>query len=133
MSEVQTPSWLEGWKPAPPPPPKRGKPGNPNWQKGMRSPNPAGRPPGPTPQTRLMQRMLDDADGIVDAMVAKALEGDSASASLILSRVLPALNFIGETPNFSGLRRQPGRLVTAAGQPTSSRISSRNAPSEGRG
>ncbi len=36
-------------------------------------------------------RMLADADGIVDAMVAQALDGDTGAASLILSRVLPAL------------------------------------------
>lgn len=67
----------------------------------MRSPNPAGRPPGSTPQTRLMQRMLEDAEGIVDAIVAKALEGDSASASLILSRVLPALRAQSEKVTFA--------------------------------
>lgn len=96
MSEAQPserPEWLAGWqnREIGAPEPKHGKPGNPAWVKGMRSPNPAGRPVGSSPQTRLMQRMLEDADGIVDAIVAKALEGDASSAALIMSRVIPAL------------------------------------------
>ncbi len=47
-----------------------------------------------------MQRMLNDADGIVDAIIAKALGGDPASASLILSRVLPALKAQSEKVTF---------------------------------
>ena len=35
--------------------------------------------------------MLADADGIVDSVVAKALDGDTAAASLILSRILPTV------------------------------------------
>lgn len=35
--------------------------------------------------------MLDDADCIVDAVVTKALEGDTGAASLILSRLIPAV------------------------------------------
>jgi len=38
-----------------------------------------------------MQRMLEDADGVVDAIVAKALEGDTGAASLIISRILPTI------------------------------------------
>ena len=108
MSEPQSvvrPPWLEGWQPSPPAPPPapqpdRGKPGNPAWVKGMKSPNPAGRPPGSTPQTRLLQRMLEDADGIVDALVEKALEGDTGAASLILSRLLPSLRAQSEKVQF---------------------------------
>ena len=66
----------------------------------MKSPNPEGRPKGSTPQTKLMQRMLDDADGIVAAIVAKALEGDTGAASLIISRVLPALKSQSERVQF---------------------------------
>ncbi len=62
------------------------------WYRGMPSPNPRGRPPGITDRkAKLTMRMLADADGIVDAMVAQALDGDTGAASLILSRVLPAL------------------------------------------
>jgi hypothetical protein len=98
---VQKPDWLAGWEPSPPKPkPERGKAGNPSWKPGMKSPNPAGRPPGSTPQTKLVQRMLDDADGIVNAIVAKALEGDPGSASLIFSRILPALRSQSEKVQF---------------------------------
>ena len=58
----------------------------------MPSPNPAGRPRGITDRkAKLAQRMLADADGIVSVLIAQALEGDTGAASLILSRVLPAL------------------------------------------
>lgn len=89
MSDVEKPAWLEGWQPAPPKPPAGG---NPAWVKGMPSPNPRGRPPGITDKkAKLTQRMLADADGIVSVLIAQALEGDTGAASLILSRVLPAL------------------------------------------
>lgn len=66
--------------------------GNKNWVKGMPSPNPSGRPRGITDRkAKLAQRMLADADGIVSVLIAQALEGDTGAASLILSRVLPAL------------------------------------------
>ena len=88
---VEKPAWLDGWQP-PPPKPKRDKPGNPAWTPGMKSPNPAGRPPGITDRkAKLAQRMLADADGIVDALVASALDGDTGAAGLILSRVLPTV------------------------------------------
>lgn len=80
---------------------KRSPVGNPGWYPGMKSPNPAGRPKGSTPHTKLMQRMLDDADGVVDAVVAKALEGDTGAASLILSRLVPALKAQSEKVQFN--------------------------------
>jgi len=71
------------------------------WYRGMPSPNPRGRPPGITDKkAKLAQRMLADADGIVDAMVAQALEGDTGAASLVLSRVLPALRNQAERVQF---------------------------------
>lgn len=93
MDPNLTPPWREGWQPAPPPEPKPtpGPPGNPKWVKGMKSPNPAGRPPGSTAQTILLKRMLENADGIVDMLIAKAMEGDTNSASLILSRIMPSI------------------------------------------
>lgn len=48
-----------------------------------------------------MQRMMDDADGVVDAVVAKALEGDTGAASLILSRLVPALKAQSEKVQFN--------------------------------
>lgn len=93
MDPNLTPPWREGWQPAPPPEPKPtpGPPGNPKWVKGMKSPNPAGRPLGSTAQTILLKRMLENADGIVDMLIAKAMEGDTNSASLILSRIMPSI------------------------------------------
>jgi len=87
------PPWGTDWQPAPPPEPKPkpGPPGNPKWVKGMKSPNPAGRPPGSTAQTILLKRMLENADGIVDMLIFKAMEGDTNSASLILSRIMPSI------------------------------------------
>lgn len=74
--------------------------GNPNWVKGMKSPNPSGRPPGLSPQSKLVQKMLENADGILDAIIAKAMEGDSSSASLILARIVPALKSQAQTVQF---------------------------------
>lgn len=98
MSQKHLAPWESGWEPpiAPPlaPPAEKSPPlppGNPAWVKGMRSPNPAGRPPGSTAQTKLVQRMLENADGIVDMLIARAMEGDTNSASLILSRIMPSI------------------------------------------
>jgi hypothetical protein len=58
----------------------------------MPSPNPAGRPRGITDRkAKLVQRMLEDADAIVDSIIAKALDGDGNCASLVLSRILPTI------------------------------------------
>src|SRR4051812_23010032 len=66
--------------------------GNPAWQKNMPSPNPKGRPPGVSnKKTQLLQRMLDESDGILETMIQKAREGDTGAAALLLSRVLPVL------------------------------------------
>lgn len=99
MTEVATPPWKEGWKPMQ----GDGGPvvaGNPAWVKGMKSPNPAGRPAGLSPQTKLVQKMLENADGILDAIIAKAMEGDSSSAALILARIVPALKSQAQTVQF---------------------------------
>ncbi|WP_255245694.1 hypothetical protein [Sphingobium sp. D43FB] len=66
----------------------------------MKSPNPAGRPPGSTAQSKLVQRMLENADGILDVIIEKALAGDSNSASLILSRVTPSLKAVARPVEF---------------------------------
>lgn len=67
----------------------------------MRSPNPKGRPPGIVDKpAKLSQRMLADAEGIVSALIDKALEGDTGAASLILSRVLPSLRSQAEKVSF---------------------------------
>lgn len=100
MNAPKIPPWQAGWTPDPP---RDGivTVGNPSWVKGINSPNPAGRPPGLTPQSKLVQKMLENADGILDAVIAKAVEGDSASASLILARIVPALKSQGQAVQFA--------------------------------
>jgi len=104
MSEVQTPPWLEGWKPTPLVSPEaehpRG-PGNPAWTPGCESPNPAGRPKG-IPDKRLVatQQMLEEMRNIVAVLILKALEGDTGAISLVLSKTLPSLKAQAEKVNF---------------------------------
>lgn len=70
------------------------------WVPGMKSPNPAGRPPGPSKQQKLLRRMLDEANDVLDAVLAKAKEGDPASAGLIFGRILPVLRAQSQTVTF---------------------------------
>ena len=103
MDQAEKPAWLRGWQPAAPKPKpeKRARAGNPAWTPGMRSPNPAGRPKGIVDKrARLAQRMLADAEGIVSALIEKALDGDTGAASLILGRVLPSLRSQAEKVSF---------------------------------
>lgn len=96
MTEIVQPEWMNGYAPNTEPPK-----GNPTWQKGMKSPNPNGRPKGISDKrSKLAHRMLEDAGGIVDKMIAQALEGDPQSAHLILSRVMPALRAQAEKVEF---------------------------------
>lgn len=74
--------------------------GNPEWKPGMKSPNPAGRPPGPSKQQKLLRRMLDEANDVLDAVLGKAKEGDPASAGLVLGRILPVLRAQSQTVTF---------------------------------
>lgn len=94
MTDQSQPEWLKNFVPKPTPNPGR-------WQKGMPSPNKAGRPRGIVDRrTKLAEKMLADADGIVAALVEKALEGEVGAASLILSRVLPSLRSQSEKIHF---------------------------------
>jgi hypothetical protein len=68
---------------------KRGVSGNPN-----------GRPPGPSKQAKLLQRMLDESDDILTTVLAKAKEGDAASAQIVLARVTPVLKAAAEKVRF---------------------------------
>ena len=57
-----------------------------------KSGNPAGRPPGAVGMVgKLRQSLSRDLPGILKALVARAKEGDTAAAALILARVLPTL------------------------------------------
>ena len=86
-AEVEQPEWLKNYTPAPGP-----TRGNPNWHKGMRSPNPSGKPADfGVARTKITKLLLDNAGGILERQIAKALEGDSAAAQLVLSRVIAPL------------------------------------------
>lgn len=88
MTNLEQPDWLKGYEP---------KPG---WTKGMKSPNPAGRPKGVSKQTKLMNRLRDEAGEVLDAVLEKAKAGDPASAGLVLSRILPVLRSQAEKVAF---------------------------------
>ncbi|MCB2093568.1 MAG: hypothetical protein KDE11_04115 [Rhodobacteraceae bacterium] len=86
-TEVEQPEWLKNYTPAPGP-----TRGNPNWHKGMKSPNPSGKPADfGVARTKITRLLLDNAGGILEKQIAKALEGDSAAAQLVLSRVIAPL------------------------------------------
>ncbi|WP_197707272.1 MULTISPECIES: DUF5681 domain-containing protein [unclassified Advenella] len=94
-NDLVQPEWLKNFKPVP-------VTGNEQWQKGMRSPNPKGRPKGVIDKrARLAYRMMENAGGIVDKMVEQALEGDAQAAALILTRVMPALRAQTERVEFN--------------------------------
>src|SRR5690606_39959908 len=87
----------QNWQPDPDAPTT----GNPGWRKGMKSPNPSGRPKGIVDKRqKVTQAMLNDAHEIASVVVAKAKEGDLHAASLILSRVLPTLSAQSEKVQF---------------------------------
>ena len=75
--------------------------GNPNWRKGMNSPNPQGRPKGIIDKRmKVNQSLLADADDIAKVVIQSALSGDMQAASLVLSRIAPTLKAQTETVQF---------------------------------
>lgn len=93
----EKPEWLENWKPDPDAP----KTGNPHWKPGMKSPNPKGRPRGIVDKRMRVAKLLeDDADKVVRVVIDSALKGDVQAASLVLSRIAPALKAQAEKVNF---------------------------------
>lgn len=94
----EKPEWLEDWKQDE----ASQKSGNPAWKKGMKSPNPSGRPRGIVDKrTRVTQALMDDAQNVVRVVIDAALEGDIQAASLILSRVSPAIKAQAEKVSFN--------------------------------
>jgi hypothetical protein len=66
--------------------------GGSKFQPGV-SGNPAGRPKGSKNRNsnQLKQRLMENVEGILDAMVEQALAGDAQAAALVVNRVLPTL------------------------------------------
>jgi hypothetical protein len=94
MSESEQPEWLKNYKPD-------SGIGNPKWHKGMRSPNPAGRPKGiRDKRLRVSQALLDAAEGVARIVIEEAKSGDMSAAALVLARVAPALKSQAERVNF---------------------------------
>ena len=98
MTDLPQPEWLKNYVPLNP---GGNSVGNPNWLKDGPSPNPEGRPKGVVDKrTKLLKRMLDDASDVYDGLLAKAKEGDAASAGLIFARILPTLRAQSQTVQF---------------------------------
>ena len=76
--------------------------GNPNWKKGMPSPNPKGRPVGIVDRrSKLNDELLGSAEEILKNVISQAKRGDLHAASLVLSRVLPKLGNQASMVNFT--------------------------------
>src|SRR3982751_3150234 len=84
MTEPTSPEWMNGFVPKPAPNGHR-------WVKGQ-SGNPRGRPPGrPDARTKITRALMDDGLEIARVVTDAAKEGDLQAASLVLSRIAPAL------------------------------------------
>ncbi len=71
------------------------------WKKGGPSPNPNGRPKGVLDRrTKVTQALMDDAPAVARVVIDAALEGDMQAASLVLSRIAPALRSQSEKVTF---------------------------------
>ncbi len=96
MTETVQPEWMQGFQPDNSPPK-----GSPNWTKGMKSPNPAGRPKGIVDRrTKMTQAILEDVTASLRVVKENALNGDTAAAALLLSKVMPSLRSQAERVEF---------------------------------
>jgi hypothetical protein len=86
---------------------------NSRWKKGT-SGNPAGRKPGTGQIGKLRESIAKEVPAVLDAMVAKAREGDVGAARLLLERAIPALKPV-EQPIVMPM---PGGTLTEHGRTT---------------
>jgi hypothetical protein len=71
------------------------------WSRGMKSPNPAGRPKGIIDKRqKVTETLRDDAPAVVRVVVDAALAGDMQAAGLVLSRIAPTLRSQSEKVTF---------------------------------
>ena len=91
------PPWLQNYTPAPP----ADSVAKNKWQPGMKSPNPAGRPPGIIDRrAKIAQAFMDDALNIAKRVTEAALNGDLQAANIVLSRLSPVLKARAEKVTF---------------------------------
>ena len=85
MTEIPKPKWMEGFTPIP-----VGKNGR--WEKGMKSPNPLGRPRGIIDKRQKLQNAFSgDGPAIARVVIDAALDGDMQACNIALARIAPTL------------------------------------------
>lgn len=92
------------------------KPSRTAWKPG-KSGNPKGRPPGTGEVAKLRASIREQLPGILKALTAQALAGDSQAARLLLERVLPPLRPVEQGQPLAlpdGTLTEQGRAVLAA-------------------
>lgn len=86
-----------------------------------KSGNPAGRPRGTSKADTLRRAIEGELDGIIEAMVAAAREGDVSAAKLLLDRAIPALKPMDTPvtlPTGGGLAERGAAILAAVGDGT---------------
>ena len=86
------------------------------WKPGQ-SGNPKGRTPGSGEIGKLRASISQHVPGIIDAMVSKAMEGDSGAARLLLERALPPIKASDQVHTLNlpeGTLTEQGRAVLSA-------------------
>ena len=86
------------------------------WKKGE-SGNPSGRKPGTGEVARIRAAIADKVPAILESLMARALEGDTGAARLLLERAIAPLKFVEPAqalalPN--GTLTEQGRAVLAS-------------------
>lgn len=72
------------------------------WVKGMKSPNPAGRPKGSLSNRDKVARALnDDGEAVARVVIESAMNGDMQAAGIVPSRILPPVRSQTERVSFA--------------------------------